>query len=285
MTNVYLNGHYLPLDEAKVSVLDRGFMFGDGVYEVIPAYGGHLLRGSEHLDRLDRSLAGIRVRNPLSLAQWVEIFTRLLSSVSGDQSIYLQVTRGVAASRQQRFPARAKPTVLVMTKALPLRDPAIGERGVSAVTREDFRWGRCDIKSVALLASVLLGQEATDSGAEETLLVRDGIVQEGSFSNVFIVSKGVVITPPKSRRILTGITRGLVMDLARANGLAVCEQDVSKAALHDAEEVWITSSTREVQPVTRIDDKPIGHGLPGPIYRRIDAAYQSHKHRVCGGLS
>jgi len=281
MAEVYLNGAFVPAERAQVSVMDRGFLFADGVYEVIPAYGGQPLREAAHLDRLRNSLRGIRLPEPLSHAEWRDVFRRLLAGAPGtDQAIYVQVTRGAAAVRDHRFPSDVEPTLFAMTKPLVPRDPALAERGVSAVVRDDIRWDRCDIKSIALLAAVLLRQEAAEADAEETILVRGGQVTEGATSNVFIVRRGALITPPKSRRLLAGITRELVLELARGAGIDCEERPIDFATLRSAEEVWLTSSTREVMPVTRLDGTPVGTARPGPLWRRMNALYQELKASV-----
>jgi D-alanine transaminase len=284
MGEIYLNGQFVPPEQAVVSVLDRGFLFGDGVYEVIPAYAGKPLRTPEHLQRLENSLRAIGMQAPLSDVQWDEIFARLLSaSPEADQAIYLQVTRGVAPTRDHRFPKAPAPTVMAMAKPMKVRDPAIAREGVAAVVREDIRWLRCDIKSTALLAAVMLRQEADEAGAEEAILIRDGLALEGSTSNLFIVLDGVLVTPPKGQLLLPGITRDLVLELAERAGLASREADVPVAALRNAEEVWITSSTREVMPVTRLDGQLVGSGKPGACWQRIDDQYQAFKREARRG--
>ncbi|MCU0836091.1 MAG: D-amino acid aminotransferase [Chromatiaceae bacterium] len=284
MAEVYLNGEYLPLSEARISVLDRGFLFGDGVYEVIPVYGGRPLRLPQHLDRLENSLRGIRLDNPLDRGQWGAVIERLLAAAPGtDQAIYLQVTRGAPPERDHLFPVGVAPTVLVMAKPLKPRAPQIAERGVSAVTLEDLRWLRCDIKAVTLLANVLLRQASADAGADEAILVRDGLAQEGSSSNLFLVKDGVIHTPPKGQLLLAGITRDLALDLAREAGLPCVERPLPVAELATADEVWLSSSTREVMPVTRLDGAAVGDGLPGPVWRRLDTVYQDYKARLRRG--
>ena len=275
---VYLNGHFMPLAEARVPVLDRGFLFGDGVYEVIPAYDRKPLRLHAHLDRLERSLAGIRLANPLSRADWEGIFAHLLRShEAANQALYLQVTRGAPDGRDHRFPENTSPTVFVMTKALAPRNPRIAEQGVSAVLCEDTRWQRCDIKSIALVAAVLLRQEAADQGAEEALLVRDGRVVEGSTSNLFVIRDRYVTTPPTGPELLSGITRDLIIELAGRERLPLTEQPVSVEDCRSADELWICSSTRELVPVTRLDGAPVGDGRVGPLWQQLDAAYQACK--------
>ena len=225
MSTVYLNGAFLPIEQACVPVTDRGFLFGDGVYEVIPAYGGKPLQLPHHLQRLQNSLDGIRLANPLSHAQWTEIFNQLLQSnrdragPDNDQSIYLQVTRGPAPKRDHSFPAQVTPTVYVAANPLPAADPDIAARGIAAVTLDDIRWQWCDIKAITLLANVLMRQRAAEQDAAEALLIRNGLLIEGSSSNVFVVKDGVMRTPPKSPLMLPGITRDLVLELAQAHGL------------------------------------------------------------------
>ncbi len=278
MSELYLNGAFVAPQQAMISVMDRGFLFGDGVYEVIPVYAGHPLRAAEHLQRLDNSLRAIGLQVPLSGADWSSVFTRLLApDPMTDQALYLQVTRGSAPTRDHRFPAQPTPTVLAMAKPMKARDAAVAEQGVTVVTREDIRWLRCDIKSTSLLAAVLLRQSAQEAGAEEAILVRDGLALEGSTSNLFIVRDGQLITPPKGPLLLAGITRDLVLELARGDGISTQERDLAVEELRQADEVWISSSTREVLPVTRLDERSVGDGRPGPLWRRIDARYQAFK--------
>jgi len=280
---VYLNGDLVPLSEAKISVLDRGFIFGDGVYEVIPAYRRTLFRLKEHLARLAYSLAEIRLNNPHDDATW----TRLLQTVVDrnpwdDQSVYLQVTRGVAP-RAQEFPKTAvSPTVLIMSWAMRAPSREQRERGAAVITREDYRWHRCDIKSTSLLANCLLRQEAEDAGCAEVVLVRDGHVTEAATCHVFVVKNAVIVTPPKDHRILPGITYDLVLELAHESGLPTGVRPVKLEELFAADEVWLSSSTKEVLPVTRADGKPIGNGNPGPVYARMYALFQEYKARVAG---
>lgn len=274
---VYLNGDYLPLSEAKVSVLDRGFIFGDGVYEVIPAYGGRLFRFAEHLQRLQDSLDGIRLRNPHSPAQWQAILERLMQSHGRqDQSVYLQLTRGVAP-RDHAFPTDTAPTVFAMSNVMPTPNPALLKTGIKAVSLPDSRWQYCNIKSIALLANILLRQQARDDNAMEAILVRDGLVTEGAASNVFIVRHGIIKTPIKDMHLLPGITRDLVVELARANQLPCEEIHLPEAELLDADEVWLTSSTREILPVTTLNDRIINNGKPGPVWQKMYTIFQDYK--------
>lgn len=272
---VYLNGEYLPLTEAKVSVLDRGFLFGDGVYEVIPVYGGRPFRLDEHLRRLDNSLRGIRMTNPLSDDRWAHIFDRLIAGTH-DQYLYLQVTRGAAPKRDHVIPDEVNPTVFVMCSPI----APIPSRGICAVTLDDIRWQWCHIKAITLLANVLLRQEAVDRGAAEAILVRDGWITEGAASNVFAVIDGVLTTPPKGNDLLPGITRDLVLELALENDVPAVERRIRLNELKGAAEIWLTSSTREILPVIELDGIPVGNGEPGPLWPRMQAVYQAYKQRL-----
>jgi D-alanine transaminase len=277
----YLNGEFMPVDEARIPVLDRGFILGDGVYEVIPAYGRVLFRLDEHLVRLAHSLRSIRLANPHDAPAWAKLLRAVVDrNPWEDQGVYLQVTRG-AAPRSHEFPKTpVAPTVFIMANPLKTPPAETRERGVPVITRADFRWHRCDIKSVSLLANVLLRQEAEDAGVAETVLIRDGNVTEASASNVYVVKNGVIATPPKDNLILPGITYDLVLELARAAGVPVEVRPVSAAELAAADEVWLSSSTREVQPVTLIDGKPVGTGKPGAGFARMYRLFQEYKARV-----
>ena len=271
---VFLNGAYLPLSDAKVSVLDRGFLFGDGVYEVIPVYAGRLFRLEQHIDRLNRSLQGIRLELRKSLAEWLEIFRPMLDS-SKDQYIYLQVTRGYAPNRDHGFPERVVPTVFAMCSEIKTFPGRIN--GIKAVTIDDTRWQLCNVKAITLLANLLLRQEALDQDCAEAILVRNGYVTEGSASNVFVVIDDELITPPKNNEILPGITRDVVLELAEANQIPCREDIIAQEALQHASEVWVTSSTREIVPVVEVDGKRIGSGKPGPFYQKMDQLLQVYK--------
>jgi D-alanine transaminase len=289
MNIVYLNGDFMPIEEACVSVTDRGFLFGDGVYEVIPAYGGHLFRLPHHLQRLQDSLDGIELSNPLSESDWTQLLEGLLqrnrhrSGANNDQSVYLQVTRGTAKKRDHNFPAEVHHTVYACCNPIPEPDPTVEREGVAAVTLDDIRWAWCNIKAITLLPNVLLRQQAAERGASEAILIRDGHAIEASSSNIFIVRDGVVITPPKSPLMLPGITRDLVLELAQQHGIAFHEDDISEDMLHEADEVWITSSTREIVPVTRLDDRTVGNGSPGPAWKVMLAYYRQYKDAVRRG--
>lgn len=277
---VFLNNEFLPASQAKISVLDRGFVFGDGVYEVIPVYGGHLFRLSQHLKRLDDSLVAIRIAPPLSHDRWRDILTQLVrQNGGGDLSIYLQITRGVAP-RDHAFPKGVEPTVFAMATPLKAVPPDILAHGVAAITVADNRWLQCNIKAITLLANVLARQQALDMGAAEAILLRDGIANEGAASNLFIVKDRTLYTPPKSAQLLPGITRDLILELAAANHLPFHEHPISESALRGANEVWLTSSTKEILPVTQLDGKKIGAGQPGPLWSRMLAFYQEYKQRV-----
>lgn len=274
---VYLNGEFLPLEEARVPVLDRGFIFGDGVYEVIPAFAGRLFRLQEHLQRLENSLKSIKLHNPLSRQQWVEILENLVAHNQGsDQSIYLQVTRG-PAKREHNFPQQVVPTVFIMSEPVEKRPPSAGAK---AITCADNRWQRCDIKSIALLANVLLRQQAVETGAAEAILIREGYVMEGAASNVFIVSDQIAITPPKSQFILPGITRDLILEAMQSAQLPYREADITEAQLRSADEIWVTSSVREILPIITLDEQPVGTGQPGPVWSQVWQIYQDYKQRL-----
>lgn len=277
---VYLNGKFLPLEEATVPVLDRGFIFGDGIYEVIPVYSRHPFRLQEHLRRLQYSLDGIRLANPHSEAAWGELIRELVARNDGDdQYVYLHITRGVAR-RDHAFPKNVAPTVFMMSSPLPSPPPELCETGVMAVSAVDNRWDRCDIKAIALLPNVLLRQLAVDAGAMETVLFRDGILTEGAATSIFAVEHGVILAPPKDKHMLPGITYDLVLELAAANGIPVEIGKFNEARIRAADELWLTSSTREIQPITLLDGRPVGNGKPGALFRKMHALYQDYKQRV-----
>ncbi|MBD9360648.1 D-amino acid aminotransferase [Methylomonas fluvii] len=271
---VYLNGAYLPLADAKVSVLDRGFLFGDGVYEVIPAYNGRLFRLEDHIVRLNNSLSGIRLPLPHSVADWEAIFRPLLAD-DRDQYIYLQVTRGYAPKRDHGFPEQIVPTIFAMCADI---KPFAGRiDGIKAITLDDTRWQLCNIKAITLLGNILLRQEALDQGSAEAILVRNGYVVEGAASNLFAVLDGELITPPKSHEILPGITRDVILELAAAHNIPYQEDIIALEALHNASEIWVTSSTREIVPVIELDGQQVGDGKPGPAWKRMDDLLQAYK--------
>ena len=276
---VYLNGRYLPIGEAKISPMDRGFLFGDGVYEVIPVYSKRAFRIDEHLTRLQQSLAGIQLANPHTLDEWRTIVARLIDAAPWeDQGVYLQVTRGADIKRDHPFPNPAvAPTVFAMTAPLVTPPAAVRERGVAAICAEDNRWLRCNLKTTSLLANVLLRQQAVDADCAETILLRDGLLTEGSTTNVLIVKDGQLIAPPKSHLILPGVTYDVMLELATQHALPHAIRPISAAELRAADEVWITSSTKEVLAVTSLDGAPVGSGIPGPISRKMWQWYQDFK--------
>jgi D-alanine transaminase len=276
----YLNGEFLPPDQARVSVLDRGFIFGDGVYEVIPVYSRHAFRLPEHLKRLQRSLDAIRLANPMGDADWARLIADIISRNPGeDQSIYLQVTRGVS-KRDHAFPGDAKPTVFVMSGPLVTPSRETVENGVAAVSAVDYRWLRCDVKSVSLLANCLLRQHAIDAGADEAVLFRDGYLTEGAACNIFAVKDGVLLAPPKNHLVLAGITYDVVLELAAAKNVPVEVREIPEGEVRGADELWLTSSTREVLAITRLDGRPVGNGKPGPVFRVVHQAFQDFKRDV-----
>jgi D-alanine transaminase len=277
----YLNGDFVPMDEARLPVTDRGLLFGDSVYEVIPAYGAIPFRVPHHLRRLDRSLAAIGMQNPLGHDAWRSVFERLAAQLPGqDQSIYLQVTRGAYPVRNHVIPDRVVANVFAFTAANPARDPAVAERGIRAITLDDIRWHRCDIKATTLLANVLARARATEEGVDDAILVRDGQAMEGTASNLFIVSNGLLITPPESDEMLSGITRDLVLELAGEAGIPYAQAAIGLPELDSAEEIWLTSSTREVAAVVELNGRRVGAGVPGPLWRRMDALFQACKERL-----
>ncbi|HEY5309472.1 MAG TPA: D-amino acid aminotransferase [Casimicrobiaceae bacterium] len=274
---VFLNGEFVPLGEAKISVLDRGFIYGDGVYELIPIYAGEPFRMPHHLARLQRSLDGIGLANPYTDAQWAALVRELVGKQSfANQGVYFQVTRGVA-KRDHAFPAGVTPTVFMMSNPLatPGRDQV--EKGVAVVTAEDNRWHRCDLKTISLLGNVLMRQLAADHNAIETVMFRDGLLTEASASNVLIVHDGTIVVPPKDNLILPGITYDATMEFAREAGIPLAVRPVPKAEALAAEEMWLSSSTKEVLAITTLDGKPFGGGRPGPVFRRIWEIFQQRK--------
>ena len=277
----YLNGEYLPLAEARISPLDRGFLYGDGVYEVMPVYGGRPFRLEAHCARLTRSLGEILMGDPHSRSEWCDIFETLIRRNGGaDQYIYWQVTRGAERGRNHAPLPDIPRTVFAFCAPLPLAASGVLERGVSCVTAEDTRWARCDIKSVALLANVLLRQLAVDADAMETILLRNGELMEASSSTVHVVIGGELRTPPNSRKILPGTTRGVVEELAARTGVPHRAATIRETELRGADEIWISAATREVQPVTTLDGRPVGSGRPGPLWRRVYDEFQRWKQEL-----
>jgi D-alanine transaminase len=280
VSTVFLNGRLLPLEQASVSVLDRGFIFGDGVYELVPVYSRVPFRLDEHLARLERSLGEVRIRNPYSRAQWRgHIYGLVDTQGFDDQSIYFQVTRG-AAKRDHAFPKGVEPTVFMMASPLVNPPQEQVERGAAAISATDNRWLRCDIKSISLVGNVLLRQLSAETGAAETILFRDGMLTEASASNVFVVRRGVIQSPPKSNLILAGITYDVVAELAQANGLPLEFKSISESDVRSADELWVTSSSKEVLAIVTLDGKTVGDGRPGPLFRRMYRLYQDFKQKV-----
>lgn len=284
MPTAWLNGVFLPLEDARIPVLDRGFLFGDGVYEVIPVYGGRLFRLARHLKRLDNSLSGVRIGNPLTHAEWEAMLNELVARNDGsDQAVYLKVTRGADTKRDHAFPAGIRPTVFAMSTPMPGARDHSRETGVTAITLPDIRWKLCNIKAITLLPNVLLRQQAIEAGSAEAILINDGYAIEGAASNLFIVKNGVIITPPNSNALLPGITRDLILELAMNNAMPFREADIHEDELFEADEVWLTSSTREISPVIRIDDRTVGNGKPGPVWQQMIGLYQDYTNAVRRG--
>ena len=274
---VYLNGEMTPLSEAKIPVLDRGFIFGDGIYEVIPVYGRKMFRADQHLARLFRSLASIGIANPHSKEEWLALIARVMAAhEADDQMVYLQVTRGVA-KRAHAFPKDVTPTVFIMTNPIVLPSAAARESGVACVSMEDKRWLRCEIKSISLLGNVLAAQNAAEHGVVESIQFRDGYLTEASASNVWIVKDGVLMGPPKDNLILEGIRYGLIEELCAANNIPLQARRISREEVFAADEVMLSSATKEVLAVIKLDDTSIGKGQPGAVYHQLYAAYQAAK--------
>ncbi|GAB4165112.1 MAG: D-amino acid aminotransferase [Rhodocyclaceae bacterium] len=282
MTTVYLNGEFMPRGEARVAAMDRGFLFGDGAYEVVPVYSRRPFRLDEHLCRLERTLAAIRLPDPLTRAEWVKLIGEVIRrNEPEDQSVYLQVSRGADMSRRNHaFPEGIAPTVFVMSEPLHTPPREQVERGVGAVSAADFRWLRCDLKTVSLLGNCLLRQLAVDAGCAETILFRDGFLTEGAASNIFVVREGVLYAPPRSHLMLTGITYDVVLELAARHGMPHEVREILESEVRAADEIWISSSTKEVLPVTALDGRPVGEGRPGPLFAHMYAWYQQFKTEV-----
>jgi D-alanine transaminase len=277
----YLNGEFLPLREARISPLDRGFLYSDGVYEVMPVYAGRPFRFEAHATRLTRSLAAIQMEDPHTRDEWREIISTLMSrNGGGDQYVYWQVTRGAEFGRNHAPLPDIPRTVFAFCAPLPPLSATVLENGVACVTAQDTRWARCDIKSVSLLANILLRQLAVDAKAAETILLRDGELMEASASAVHVVIGGTVLSPPNSRKILPGTTRSAMEEVATAAGIPWRAAPVTEEQLRAAEEVWISAATREVQPVTNLDGRPVGSGKPGPLWRRVYDQWQRYKREL-----
>lgn len=275
-SQVYLNGEFLRVDEAKVSVLDRGFIFGDGIYEVVPVYQGKAFRMAEHLNRLDRSLAALRITPPMDRAGWVDLIEQLLARTTLDTCIvYLQVTRGVA-KRDHQFPATpVTPTVFGMISAWSPPPAAQRTQGLTAISIPDERWLHCEIKSVSLLGNVLAKQQAVDANADEVVQFRDGYLTEGSSTNIWVVSGGKLLAPPKNNLILEGIRYGLMGELAEAAGIPFESRRISQQEVESADELMLSSATKEVLAIVTLDGKPVGSGKPGPVFEQLRAGYDA----------
>ncbi len=282
---IYLNGKFMPIEEACIPVLDRGFIFGDGVYEVIPVYSRKPFRLHEHLLRLQHSLDGIRLKNPFGNDEWKRLLEQVVAQNDGeDQYLYLHITRGVA-KRDHAFPANVAPTVFIMSNPLlpPPAEMLVG--GAAAITAVDNRWVRCDVKAISLLPNVLLRQLAVDVQALETILIRDGFLTEGAASNIFIVKNNVLLAPPKSNLMLPGITYDVVLELAAANRIDHDVRQITEAEVRSADEILLTSSTKEIMPITTLDRQPVGTGKPGDLFARLHTLYQDYKATEMRGLA
>ncbi|MCA1937734.1 MAG: D-amino acid aminotransferase [Dechloromonas sp.] len=279
---VYLNGDFLPLADAGISPLDRGFLYGDGVYEVIPVYSRRAFRIDEHLARLQATLAGIQLSNPLATDDWKAVIAKLIAAAPwDDQSIYLQVTRGADNKRDHAFPpASVPPTAFAFASPLVTTPADVRARGVAAITVPDLRWRRCDLKVISLLANVLARQQAVDQGCAEALLIRDGFMKEGAASNIFIVKDGLLIAPPKTQLMLPGITYDVILELAQQHQQPLEVREISETELRAADEVWMTSSTKEVLAITTLDGEAVGNGKPGRVGERMWQWYQDFKNTV-----
>jgi D-alanine transaminase len=277
----HLDGQLLPLTEARISPLDRSFLFGDGIYEVMPVHGGRLFRPQSHFDRLARSATAIRLRNPHSAAAWLALLQQLIdANGGGEQYVYLQLSRGAEHGRNHAPLPDIPPTVFAYCSPWPAAAATTFEKGLACITAEDTRWSRCDIKSVSLLANVLLRQLAVDANASETILLRDGHLVEGSASTVHVVRNGTLITPPNSMRLLPGTSRSVVEELADNLGIARRDAPITEGELRSADEIWLAAATREVQPVTVLDAAAVGSGKPGPVWRKIYDGWQQLKRAV-----
>jgi len=278
---VYLNGSVIPLAEARISVLDRGFLYGDGVYEVIPVFGNRPLRLADHLRRLQHSLDRISLKNPMTDDAWEFEFNRLLEKNPGEErAIYLQISRGAYPARDLAIKPEHPPTIFIMVMAVKKIDIETVAKGIKAITIEDFRWDACDIKSTSLVANVMLKQQAKVAKVEDAILLKQGYVTEGTASNVFLIKDNVLVTPPSGHRLLSGITREMVIDLAKENDLPVTIRPLTQTELIQADEIWLTSSTREIAPVVQLDGKDISSGVAGSWWRRMMAWYQQHKRNM-----
>ena len=278
--SVFLNGRFMPDAEATISVFDRGFVFGDGVYELVPVYSRQPFRLDDHLRRLQASLDGIRLDNPYGMNGWRDLIQQLVELHDfADQSVYIQVTRGVAP-RDHPFPKGVPPTVFMFAQPLVTAPAELKRAGVCAVTAVDNRWSRCNIKAISLLANILLRQQAVDAGCAETVLLRDGWLTEGTASNIFVVKNGVLLAPPPSNMMLTGITYDVALELAASHAIPLEVRPICEAEVRGADELWMTSSTKEIMAIVKLDGIAVGAGVPGPLAQRMDALYQTFKQQV-----
>ncbi len=277
---VFLNGDFMPIEEAKVPVLDRGFIFGDGIYELVPVYSRAPFRLEGHLKRMERSLSEVKIRNPYTRAEWTRIIEQMIEKQSfDDQGVYWQVTRGVA-KRDHAFPKDVQPTVFMMSNPLVNPSKEVIENGARAVSARDFRWHRCDLKTISLIGNCMLRQLSAEAGAIETILFRDGRLTEASASNAYIVKDGVIATPPRDELILPGITLDVVFDIVARGNLKLEVREVTEAEVRGADEVWVTSSSKEIVAVVDLDGRPVGNGKPGPVFRKAWQLYQEFKSEV-----
>jgi D-alanine transaminase len=279
----YLNGAYLPLAEARVSPLDRAFLFGDAVYEVVPVYAARPFRLGPHLTRLDRSLAAIRMAAPLSHDHWAQICQQLIArNQAGEAYLYIQVTRGEEFGRNHAWPEGLKPTLFAYCSAMDALAASLLENGVAAITAADIRWARRDVKTTALLGNILLKKLAADAGAYETILLQEGRLTEGSSTTVHVVKDGVIFSPPNGRHILPGTTRDVVTELADGLQVRSVSQEISESQLRGAEEIWLAFATRGLLPVTTLDGAAVGGGRPGPLFKRLHAAFTAYIAKLNG---
>jgi D-alanine transaminase len=277
---VFLNGKFMPMEEAKVPVLDRGFIFGDGIYELVPVYSRAPFRLEGHLARMERSLSEVKIRNPYTRAEWTKIIEQMIAAHPfDDQGVYWQITRGVAR-RDHAFPKDVQPTVFMMSNPLVNPAKAVIEDGAKAVSAQDFRWHRCDLKTISLIGNCMLRQISAEEGAIETLLFRDGRLTEASASNAYIVKDGVIATPPKDNLILPGITLDVVFDIVKRGQLPLQVREITEAEVRGADEVWVSSSSKEIVAIVDLDGRPVGGGKPGPVFRKAWQLYQDFKGEV-----
>ena len=277
---VFLNGEFMPMEEARVPVLDRGFIFGDGIYELVPVYSRTPFRLEGHLARMERSLSEVKITNPYSRAEWTKIIEQMIDRQSfDDQGVYWQITRGVA-KRDHAFPKNVRPTVFMMSNPLVNPSKEVVENGGKAVSAQDFRWQRCDLKTISLIGNCMLRQLSAEEGAVETILFRDGKLTEASASNAYIVKDGVIATPPKDNLILPGITLDVVFDIVKRANLPMEVREIAEAEVFGADEVWVTSSSKEIVAIVDLDGKTIGTGKPGPVFRKAWQLYQDFKSEV-----